>query len=295
MFRTAFISTVSAFLCSLALIAASPETLITFGVMGDVPYEAYEDELLPLQIAGLPDDLPFVVHVGDIKRGNVPCDLAVYQKVAGMLAKSKPPVFIIPGDNEYNDCTDPTTAWEHWEATFSRFDERWSHSLSVSRQSERSENFAFIKDRVLFVGIHLLGGRVQDPAEWKARHADDLRWVNEQFSRVAGTVEAAVIFGHGTPTPKHDDFFSQMAITAAAFQKPIAYIHGDSHKFVRDRPFKEVPNFYRIQIDRGGIAPPLRVSVILGSEEPFVTDRRMDAQTAGFPRSEIEAKLRGKK
>ena len=67
--------------------------LMSFCVMGDVPYEAYEDELLPLQIAGLPDDIPFSIHVGDIKRGRAPCDEAVYRKVAELLRQADAPVF----------------------------------------------------------------------------------------------------------------------------------------------------------------------------------------------------------
>ena len=45
---------------------------VTFYAMGDVPYEPPEDELLPRQIAELPSDAEFVVHVGDIKNGATP-------------------------------------------------------------------------------------------------------------------------------------------------------------------------------------------------------------------------------
>ena len=61
---------------------------VVFYAMGDVPYVAAEDALLPRQIAAIPADAQFLVHLGDIKDGSTPCEEPVYRKVAGMLAKS---------------------------------------------------------------------------------------------------------------------------------------------------------------------------------------------------------------
>lgn len=268
------------------------EGLVTFCVMGDTPYENYENQLLPLQIAGLPADIPFAIHVGDIKRGGPPCDDPVYRKVSGMLAKSRAPIFIIPGDNEYNDCSDPPAAWKLWTAHFAEFDKRWKHDLDVTRQPDRGENFAFVRNRVLFLGVHVLGGRVHDPEEWKRRHADDLRWIEKNFQDRGAAIEAAVLFGHATPTGKQADFFGGLKKSASEFGKPMVYIHGDSHRFVRYQPFPEVKNLHAIQIDRGGIAPPIRVTVTPGEVEPFQVDRRFEARVADFPRNEGEAKAR---
>ena len=269
-----------------------PRGLVSFCVMGDVPYEKYEDVLLPLQIEALPRDIPFVVHVGDIKRGGKPCNEAVYAKVSGMLAKSRAPVFIIPGDNEYNDCPDPAAAWKLWDGHFNRFEERWQHDLPVSRQKEREENFAFVRNEVLFLGVHVLGGRVQGAEEWKHRHADDARWIRENLNAHGKVVEAVVVFGHATPTGKQADFFRELKKEAAAFGKPFVYIHGDSHAYVRYRPFAEVKNLEAIQVDRGGIAPPIRVTVSPAAEEAFQVDRRFEMHPEGFPRNELEAKAR---
>ena len=79
--------------------------LVTFYAMGDVPYAPEENTLLPRQIAELPKDAEFVIHVGDIKSGSAPCDEAVYNKVFGMLSQSAAPVFIVPAT------TNGTTAW----------------------------------------------------------------------------------------------------------------------------------------------------------------------------------------
>ena len=96
--------------------AKDVDSRVTFYAMGDVPYVAAEDVMLPQQIAELPQDAEFVVHVGDIKGEGSPCNEAVYMKVANMLSRTVPPVFIIPGDNEWNDCVDPdpVQAWTYW-------------------------------------------------------------------------------------------------------------------------------------------------------------------------------------
>lgn len=250
-----------------------PETPVTFYVMGDVPYKPAEDVLLPEQITKLPDDAEFVVHVGDIKAGSTPCHEGVYQKVAGMLAKSNVPVFIIPGDNEWNDCAHPAEAWKFWEQYFMRFDRRWQHSFKIFRQLEREENFSFVKGNVLFIGINLVGGRIHDSVEWKQRHADNLNWVRNNLRRYGNEVSSLVIFGHAKPVKAHNDFFDPLSETAKAFQKPILYIHGDGHAWLYDRPFA-AKNLLRVEVDQGGIAPPLKVMITDDATDPFRFDRR---------------------
>ncbi|MCP4787067.1 MAG: hypothetical protein GY903_14530 [Fuerstiella sp.] len=251
---------------------------VIFYAMGDVPYAPEEDALLPQQIAELPLDAEFVVHVGDIKGGAAPCDEAVYVKVADMLRQTTAPVFIIPGDNEWNDCTNPSEAWDFWDKHFRRFDQHWHHRLSVFRQLEREENFSFVKANVLFVGLNIVGGLIHDPAEWKHRHADDLQWVRRNLRQFGANVDSMVIFGHAMPAPKHNDFFKPFNKDAQEFSKPILYLHGDGHRWIHDRPF-EAKNILRVQVDQGGIAPPLQVKVTDDPAEPFQFDRRKPAPT----------------
>ncbi len=49
-----------------AFAAEEAKVQVVFCAMGDVPYAPKEDLLLPKQIADLPNDAEFVVHVGDI-------------------------------------------------------------------------------------------------------------------------------------------------------------------------------------------------------------------------------------
>jgi hypothetical protein len=254
-----------------------PQARIVFSAMGDVPYALEEDELLPRQIAELPEESEFVVHLGDIKTGRSPCDEAVYVKVSSMLAKSVPRLFIIPGDNEWNDCPDPDAAWELWEKYFQRFDERWPHSFGVFRQLEREENFSFLRGGVLFIGLNLVGGRVHDADEWKRRHAENLEWTRRNLRRFGDQAASVVVFGHAKPNRKHDDFFTPFVEDAARFEKPILYLHGDGHRWIHDRPF-DAKNILRVQVDQGGIAPPVLITITDDPEEPFVFDRRQSAR-----------------
>lgn len=255
---------------------SSGSTLITFYAMGDVPYKPEEDRLLPQQIAELPDDGLFVIHVGDIKGGSAPCDEAVFQKVSGMLSKSRTPVFIIPGDNEWNDCTDPAQAWTFWNQYFRRFDRRWEHDLPVFRQIEHEENLSFVANGVLVIGINLVGGHVHDPAEWKQRHADNLDWIQRNLNQFGDDIHCLVLLGHAHPKAAHDDFFRPFEALATEFGRPVLYLHGDGHNWMHDRPFA-AKNILRVQVDQGGKAPPLKVTITDHATTPFQFDRRLPA------------------
>ena len=261
-------------------------TLVRFYAMGDVPYAPEEDELLPKQIAEFPTDAEFVVHLGDIKGGGPPCVEAVYQKVSGMLSRSVAPVFIIPGDNEWNDCTDPAQAWIYWNRYFSRFDRRWNHSFPLFRQIEHEENFSFVKNGVLFIGLNVVGGLVHDADEWKQRHAAGLKWVRQNVAEFGNDVTCLVLFGHATPKPKQADFFQPFSVEARAFGKPVLYLHGDGHSWIHDRPFA-AKNILRIQVDQGGKAPPLKVTVTDSNTQPFRFNRR-NGKPAGAAHSQAE-------
>jgi hypothetical protein len=104
--RVRFVLCLAGLLLPLAWPVLSAEP-ITFSVMGDAPYA---DEIAEVQ-AHLDDHnlyspSEFMVHVGDIKSGEEPCDESRYQLMAEMLRSLAVPSFILPGDNETTDCPD---------------------------------------------------------------------------------------------------------------------------------------------------------------------------------------------
>lgn len=251
--------------------------LVRFCAMGDVPYTSFESKLLPLQLEGLPRDLAFAIHLGDIKSGKGPCARETYERVSGILAKSPLPMFVLPGDNEWNDCPDPAAAWPLWLEYFNRFNRRWDAPFSVERDTRQPQSFAFVHREVLFLGFFIVGGKVHDEAEWKTRHADSLTWLRAQLESHAETASSAVVFAHARPARTQKDFFDGFSKAATAFNKPVLYLHGDGHHWIKDRPFA-AKNIQRIQVDQGRLGPPVCVTVSSNPDEPFRFDRRLDQQ-----------------
>jgi hypothetical protein len=183
------------------------------------------------------------------------------------------PAFVVPGDNEWTDCIDPVQAWTWWTTYFLGFEQSFCGAPAVESQSVRPENFAFVENGVLFIGINHVGGVNQDPVEQAARLLDDANWVLQQMQGKASVVRAAVIFAQ--ESPRVEPFETPFRAAAAAFGKPVIYIHGDNHEWKHDFPFSE-PNIMRVQVERGVLAePPIRVTVTMDQDPTgaFVVER----------------------
>ncbi len=242
--------------------ASSPSAdSFTFAAIGDIPYEEEEFPLLRRQLAELEPEIPFIFHVGDIKRSTVPFREDAYSRVADELKRSKVPVFITLGDNEYNDAADPVLALSYWKKHLGDLHNHWQHGLDVRYQAERRENVAFMHQGVLFIMINLVGSKVHDAQEWADRLKDDAQWVTAGFAKHGDQARAAVIIAHAHATGTRQSLANALIPLANKFAKPVLYIHGDGHRWIEDQPFATAPNIKRIQIDQGAIAPPLRVKV----------------------------------
>jgi hypothetical protein len=265
--------------CLASCASGAPVGPLTFCIMGDVPYKPEEHAILAKQLRELPADCRFVMHVGDIQPGpkEIPVTEENYKKVAAILKQSPVPLFIVPGDNEFNDPVNHEEAWGFWNRHFLRFEEHWPNRPATARQAQRQENVAWVTEGVLFVGINLVGGRIHDRSEWRLRHAQDAAWVAEQFEGHKAEVSCAVLFAQANPTRNHADFMTALNAAATAFEKPVLFVHGDGHKWIMDRPF-EAQNILRVQVDMGGIAPPLQVTIDPAKMPPFVLDRRLPAE-----------------
>ncbi len=231
-----------------------------------------------LGITDLPEDTQFVIHLGDIKSGSsTDVSIEYFAEVSSLLQTSAAPVFIILGDNEFNDMPDPTEAFSNWSANFLQFDQNWTHDIGVIYQDVRPENFSFVIDDTMFVGINLVGSSVHDANEWASRSADDLVWIEDMFSQFGTTASNAVIFGHAFPGHTGYETFKAGFLTVAQdFQKPILYLQGDNHTWTLDDPYSEAPNITRVVLDRTGPNAPLQVSVTADSDDPFSSDHNFD-------------------
>lgn len=252
------------------------QPLVRFCAMGDVPRSEKDFVVLKQQIAELPASSEFAIHLGDIKKGGEPCLEENYRRVAELFRTSKEPVFLVPGDNEWNDCESPDEAWKHWVRHFLGFEKNWDHSYVVRRQQVRQENFAFLQNGVLFVGVNLVGGRVHDENEWKVRQQQDVVWLTEMIRDHGTEAKSVIVLAQAALSPKNEIFFNGLSEQARRFERPVLYLHGDGHRWISDRPFNE-RNIYRVQVDAGGFAPPLFVTVTDDPVKPFNFDRRLDA------------------
>jgi hypothetical protein len=247
---------------------------VLFSVMGDMPYSAQDEVVLDAQIMAHNELSPssFMVHLGDIKPGDVPCAEPIYESVAGQLLDLAVPTFVIPGDNEWNDCADPDMAWVWWETWFDKFEENWGNAPLVQRQLVRPENFAWTDEGVLFIGINLVGGTIHDAGEWALRFQQDADWVTSHFQDAPDEVYAAVVFGHAHPNNINAPFFDPFRAAALVFDRPVLFIHGNLHNWIYDQPWPE-ENMTRIQVDNGGDADPLQVTVSFDDPDTFALDQ----------------------
>lgn len=246
-----------------------------FWVIADTPYNSSHSDALADYFASVPDDVSFIIHLGDIRSGSASStDLSDYEDVADLLKQSPVPVFIIPGDNEYNDTDNPAFAFQTWQDNFLRFDQNWTHNIAVTYQEERQENFAFVIDGTLYIGINLVSGRIHDAAEWTERQADDLAWIQQNFALYGDLATSAVIFGHASPQKSgYSTFSAGLAVAAAQFADPIVYFMGDVHKWGYSQPYSSAPNLTLISLPQtSATAPPLTVSTASSVPYPFSFD-----------------------
>ncbi|MEE9572418.1 MAG: hypothetical protein V3W20_05185, partial [Candidatus Neomarinimicrobiota bacterium] len=179
---------------------------LVFSVMGDIPRSDDEKIILQEQIIkhNKLSQSQFVFHVGDIKSGDSLCPEDNYALVAKYLKQLTVPVFIIPGDNEWNDCENPNRAWNFWNKYFISFDQNWEVPFNILRQENYLVNIAFVKNNVLFIALNLVGGRIHDQVEWDLMQQNAIDWIEQQLGHKG--ISAAVILAQANLDDKHKLF-----------------------------------------------------------------------------------------
>ena len=240
-------------------------TELCFCVIADVPYFESEAIELPNQIATQMEDCEFLVHLGDIMKGEIACEEEHFLLIKDLMLESKVPTFVVPGDNEWNDCGDRfeiAAAWTLWKKHLLGFENQWvNHTFSVARQfPEYPENFYFVRKRTLVIGLNVVGGRVHDEAEWLIRLAAEVEWIRELVTmNVPLNADGVIVMAHSKPTEDHTAFFEPLAEYVGVElgnEIPFLYLHGDGHSFVVENELLGQPNFLRIQHE-GGVRDPI--------------------------------------
>ncbi len=270
-------------------------TYTKFYVMADCPYSDNERyNLMPRYIEGLSDDADFLVHLGDLQYAKVDdCQEYAYDEASYILKKSRIPTFVLPGDNDINDCDDHEHGEEMWEQYFYKIDERWDHSFNLTRWGKLDESFSFLSKGVLYFGLNIVGGSPYSKSEKRERHKEHLeyiRWILDELDE--DDFQVMVLLAHAEPSEHHEDFFEGDDGFAAIVEdvgKPTIHFHGDWHEYYEVEGDFDVDNYMRISIDGESLAPPIKVEIDVSKKNPIRISRRrrdldVDCCRNGWPR-----------
>ena len=262
----------------LAFSISAQAQVLHFAATGCGPYAPEEEPLLEhyVDLVNKDGKSEFLVHLGDVVTGTKrKWPESQYITVANILKKSTKPVFVVLGDNEWNDLDNPDEGLEFWNRHLRDFEKHFPNSPSLEKQKSRPENFAFVSKGVLIIGLNIVGGNVHDKAEWATRLQQDADWVAEQFQKHKSDVRAAVLLAQATPAGSQELFFKQLTTSCKEWVKPVLYLHADGHVWQVEKAWR-APNLWRVQTDQVKLNPPVLVTVTEDSSNPFAFDRRLD-------------------
>ena len=255
-----------------SVVQADSANTVRFHVTADVPFDTREQKKLTRDLETLPGDTEFLIHLGNVQDAfSTLCPQSSYADARVILQQSPVPVFVLPGPHDWNNCPNPPVALLDWTNYLGRLEDTFVHNLGVERQLGNRENFAFIRKKVLFLGLHLVNGRIDDPEAWRIRHARVVQWVEQQMSTNKDNYRAVVMMGNARPSQQLEAFFGEVLDDVRESGKPVLYLHANSGNGLgveRYRPFQNTPNLLVVQIDKGGSTPPVKVSVGAGNN-PF--------------------------
>jgi len=278
------------------------KTSVSFYVMADAPYTNYErTHIMPQQIADLnktdsggdPNAASFLVHLGDLQKATVDqCEEFAYREASGILKQSTLPVFVIPGDNDINDCEELEHGQAMWRQYYHKMDELWYHEFEILRWGDLDESFAFLHNGILFLGLNIIGGTPHSYSEWSIRHALHLSKVKEIMTAHDDDFSIAVLFGHAAPGTYHEDFFegeNGLAAFVKEMGKPFLHLHGDSHAWYENDGAFGVNNYLMVCLDAGENAPPIKVDLDTSKANPIKINRiasglEVDCCSQGWPK-----------
>ncbi len=300
----------AALLLALCAWAAQAGERFDFVAIGDMPYGPRDKAWPPYEhLIGQINRLrpAFTLHIGDFKSGGSPCSDEEFEAQLGFFNRFDAALVYTPGDNEWTDCHHPQAGGfdpverlaKLRQMFFARPLSLGRQPLAVTRQSDLMpayalyrENLRFARAGVLFVTVHIVGSNnnfeVRDilaVEEFKARDAANIAWIRAAFDEARRSNARAIVFAMQGDAfeikmpwgdfPPHSGFTASIGETllplAEAWGQPVLLIHGDSHRFVIDRPFKNgagkpVQNVVRLEVFGAPDVHAVRVRV--DSDDP---------------------------
>jgi hypothetical protein len=280
--------------CAPKRVEPTAEWPIQFAAYGDMPYGVMmpdgrsDAQVLAEDIAPeirRREDLPFVIHLGDLGRPQDVCaDAKLEEHKAFWVTALVKPVFYTPGDNEWTDCDRPQLPAPASElerlAAIRRIFFGQSKDLGPAwqyeTQSAQPENALWWYASVLFVTVHMVStdnGRdeifLDDPVHAIGLVTDrdeaNRLWLEHAFTLATNQEAAAVVVAtqldpFGPPEggldaftqcknrPAYAAFCEQILMLSAALGKPVLLLHGDTNAYCLDQPFPttRAPKLWRL-------------------------------------------------
>lgn len=255
----------------------------TLALIGDTPYGAEQAARFPdlrADINGDPD-VRLVLHAGDVKGGSERCDDALFAARQDLYDAFEDPFVLTPGDNEWTDCHRaaagsylPTERLARMREVFFPHPGRSTggRELPVRTQARDAEhrasveNVRFVRDRVVFATVHVVGSRnglepwsglpggdrpAERRAEFTAREAAALAWIDEAFDvATRRQAPAVLLLLQAEPVAGEPGFArirDRIVQRSTQFGRPVLLVHGDEHVFEEERAYAGVPNLTRLE------------------------------------------------
>jgi hypothetical protein len=192
-----------------------------------------------------------VVHLGDIGSSAQACADAWLLERKKQFARIRHRFILLPGDNEWSNCSDPLARLRRWREIF------------CEQPGEFCEHRRWEAGGWVFVTLNVPGhdNNVRHP-EHKPRMQEVLSWL-EDAAALAESRAGLVVLMQANPfvTFPRDGFASlRQSLERLAAKSPgkVVLIHGDTHWYREDEP---LPGLRRIEVWGSPIVSWIRASV----------------------------------
>lgn len=255
---------------------------VSFALIGDTPYGVAEEPKFDRVITDInaSRNVRLVLHTGDVKQGSERCDDAVFIKRFNQYQKFDDAFIVTPGDNDWTDCHRTNNGSYLPTERLAKFREifypaigrstgkRPAALLSQAAAPGHAAHSAYVENTLWqFAGatmamLHVVGSAnnlapwnqlgggdrpAERQAEYDARLAASLAWIDETFNRAEAANSAGVMIAMqanpglesaagSTARLGFDEVIARITARTIAFGKPVLLAHGDSHYFRVDKP-----------------------------------------------------------
>ncbi len=274
--------------------AAATESGFRFLATGDLPYSPDQDaRYRRLLKQSESENFHFLMHVGDFKAQSMPCSDEEFRKIRDLFRAYPKPVVYTPGDNEWTDCdgvgVDPVERLDTLRDLFFKDPKTLRlakmnvrHQGLDAKHSTFVENYRFTKSGVLFIVVHVVGSDNNYQAnssssmmEFKARNAANLAFLKESFATaIASDAPGVAVVIHANPDFENGkkagfrDFLDVMRGFLSSYHKPVVCIHGDTHYYRIDKPFKNTAGKTYLHFTRLEVFGSPNVAGVVVSVDP---------------------------